>query len=419
MSLTSKKSLNSFGFTTVELLVTVTIMAVLAILVVVVINPVDLLKQGRDSNRMAGLNSVNGALRFLTENEPGTFIGTSSVVYISIPDTSPVCANLGLPTLPSGWSYGCVQSASSTRIDGTGWIPVNFSALPAGSPISQLPIDSKNSALTRNYFTYVASGSSWVLAFSPEAEKNKLGGANNLTTKDGGQKASLFELGKDLSLLPMDYGDSSLVGYWAFNEGSGAVARDCSGYGNNGSVTGSGWTQGILGGGLYFSQATGANVSVPDSNSLDIPDSLTINFWAKNISSPATSVQHYLFGKRSGIGDANYTWLWYSAGHANSNRMGSLANRGGVWGWLPSYSVVVPDSTWRMMTITYEKSGVNKYYINGSVVAQAAGAGVLATNSSAFNINSGPTGYDIVLDDFRIYKRALTGAEVSALYNMK
>lgn len=409
---------NKLGFTTVEMLVTVTILAVLMILVIVAVNPTDLLKQGRDSNRVAALNSINGALRFLTENEPGTFIGSSSVVYVSIPSTVSDCSNLGLPTLPSDWQYSCVQSSSSTRVDGTGWIPVNFQAISAGSPISQLPIDSKNSTSTRNYFTYVASGSSWELAFAPEAEKNKLGGANNLTTKDGGQKASLFELGKDLSLLPVDYGDSSLVGYWAFNEGSGAVAKDYSGYGNNGSITGSGWTQGILGGGLYFSQATGVNVTIPDSNSLDIPDSLTINFWAKTIVTPITSAQHYLFGKWNATSNANYTWLWYSAGHANSNRMGSLANRGGVWGWLPSYSVVVPDSAWRMMTITYEKAGTNKYYINGVIVAQAVGAGVLATNSLPFTINSG-NGYEVVLDDFRIYNRALSASEVSALYSAK
>lgn len=413
----NKKVKINFGFTTVELLVAVTILAVLAILVVTVINPIDLLKQGKDSNRVASLNAVNNALRFLTENEPGTFIGTSSVVYVSIPSAVSDCSNLGLPTLPSGWMYGCATSANLRKIDGTGWIPVNFNSLPAGSPISELPVDSKNSTSTRNYFTYVASGSSWELAFAPEAEKNKLGGANNLTIKDGGQKASLFEIGKDLSLLPLDYGDSSLVGYWAFNEGSGALARDYSGYGNNGSVSGSGWTQGIIGGGLDFSQTTGAGVAIPDSNSLDIVDALTISFWAKNISSPATSAQHYIFGKWSGIGDANYTWLWYSAGHASSNRMGPLANRGGVWGVIPGYVVDVPSGVWKLMTVTYEKNGTNKYYINGVVVAQAAGAGALATNSSALNINSGPAGYDMVMDDFRIYNRALSGAEVLAIYN--
>jgi len=31
------------------------------------------------------------------------FYGSSSVVYVSIPDTTSTCANLGLPSLSSGW----------------------------------------------------------------------------------------------------------------------------------------------------------------------------------------------------------------------------------------------------------------------------------------------------------------------------
>lgn len=407
-----KNFLNSFGFTTVELLVTVTIMAVLAILVVVVINPVDLLRQGKDSNRMAGLNSVNGALRFLTENEPGTFIGTSSVVYVSVPDTSPICANLGLPTLPSGWAYGCVQGSSSTRIDGTGWIPVNFSALPAGSPISQLPIDSKNTTSTRNYFTYVGSGKTWELNFTPEATKNKLGGDSKVATKDGGDSPSLVELGSNLFSSPIDYGDSSLVGYWSFEEATGTIAYDKSGNGNAGTLQNSPtWTDIPLckiGRCLEFN---GLNnyVSIPKAANLysGIMDfSIIIWLYQNNagsanilaytpISSWTDNVQFFIDGTKLA--------LWGVNSFVFQNNHGLSI---GAW---HQYVMVRSENTF-------------KTYVDGVQV----GSGVsdsrsLSSPDSTYNIGTIGAAttqfYNGRADDIRIYNRALSSTEVLAIYN--
>ncbi len=393
-----KKLFKQGGFTTVEMLVTITILAVLMVLVVLVVNPVDLLKQGRDSNRVAALNAVNNALRFLTENEPGTFIGTSSIVYVSIPSAVSDCSNLGLPTLPSGWNYGCVQSSSSTRVDGTGWIPVNFQAISAGSPISQLPIDSKNSTSTRNYFTYVASGSSWELAFSPEGEKNKLGGANNLTVKDGGQKVSLFELGKDLSLLPIDYGDSSLVGYWDFEEATGTIVYDKSGKGGNGAWYGSGihYASGRVGNySGQFSFATADYVFAPDLGSMTSGSYVA---WVSPIS----------INQNGGIIDSTFdiflnspSEVYFRAG--NQTAASTLSWSIGTWHQLvmawdgSSYSGYIDEKLWATGTQIGSRSG--QIYI-----------GWVDQNASYY--------YSGLIDDVRIYNRALSATEVKALYGV-
>ena len=50
------------GFTLVELLIVIGILAILTAAVVVVLNPAELLKQARDSQRFADLDSVKSAI---------------------------------------------------------------------------------------------------------------------------------------------------------------------------------------------------------------------------------------------------------------------------------------------------------------------------------------------------------------------
>src|SRR3989344_2835396 len=128
-------SKDDLGFTLIELLVVIAILAVLATAVVLVITPAELLKQGRDSTRLSDLAALNSALGLFQVDQYNSSLGTSSVVYVSIPDSSATCANLGLPTLPSGWSYHCAPSSTLTRVDSTGWVPVNLALFSAGSPL--------------------------------------------------------------------------------------------------------------------------------------------------------------------------------------------------------------------------------------------------------------------------------------------
>ena len=91
----SKKS-----FTLIELLIVIAILALLMSIIIITINPAELLKQARDSKRVSGLKSLNNALNIFQATKPTTSIGTANIVYISVPDSSATCANLGLPTLP-------------------------------------------------------------------------------------------------------------------------------------------------------------------------------------------------------------------------------------------------------------------------------------------------------------------------------
>jgi len=73
--------------------------------------------------------------------------------------------------------------------------------------------------------------------------------------------------------------DNQLVGYWKFDEGSGDIANDSSGYGNHGAlINGPVWVPGVQGTALDLDGAEDY-VEVPDHSSLDIAGPFTIMCW--------------------------------------------------------------------------------------------------------------------------------------------
>jgi hypothetical protein len=74
------------------------------------------------------------------------------------------------------------------------------------------------------------------------------------------------------------------VAIWLFDEGKGDTVKDSSGNGNNGKITGTSlWVDGKFGKALYFDGgAKGVDyVTVPDSDSLDLEDAITMMAWVK------------------------------------------------------------------------------------------------------------------------------------------
>lgn len=189
------------SFTLIELLVVVSIISILAVFVIMTLNPAELLRQGRDSQRVSDLDTINHALGLFQVDNANGSLGTASITYISIPDTTATsttlgnqCGGLNLPTLPSGWAYHCSASSTYRNTDGTGWLPVNFSSASFGSPLGSLPVDPINNATTSNYYTYNTNGSGWVLK-APTLESVK---QQSLAAKDGGLSPTVYEVGSSL-----------------------------------------------------------------------------------------------------------------------------------------------------------------------------------------------------------------------------
>jgi prepilin-type N-terminal cleavage/methylation domain-containing protein len=166
MELGQRKAHSSQGaFSMVELLVTVGIIAILMTAVFYVLNPAELLNQGADVNRVSALNSLDKAVSLYYSdaiNSPSTFfMGSSSVVYISIPDpTAPStgndCSGLGLDT--GSITYHCAAPSNYLKIDGTGWLPINFNTYSGGDIISSLPKDPVNTPSSSKFYAYATDG---------------------------------------------------------------------------------------------------------------------------------------------------------------------------------------------------------------------------------------------------------------------
>lgn len=205
------------GFTIIELAVTSAIIVILAGALLLVVNPPELLRQSRDNQRITDLSNLSLYMSGLQ----GASLGTSSTVYVSIPDPAAIspagnqCGSLGLPALPSGWTYHCAGPAYYQNTDGTGWIPVNLT----GSSFGTLPVDPTGSAASGLYYTYTTNGTSnFDLTSSVESKKYGRGGSNDKTSSDGGKYADLYETGPSLALSPFDYaGGAGYVGGVSYN----------------------------------------------------------------------------------------------------------------------------------------------------------------------------------------------------------
>jgi type II secretory pathway pseudopilin PulG len=181
----------------VELLLVVGIVAVLSVAVVVLINPTELLRRSRDSQRISDLKNLDTAIyKYKYSGNRIGSLGNPNTIYTSLVDAnSASCADLGLPKLTSGWVYSCVTSTSTLQdVDGTGWVPVNISS---NGILSSLPIDPINSASNSNYYFYATSATGdFVLgAYSFESIKYGIAGSNDAVSTDGGISDYAYEVG--------------------------------------------------------------------------------------------------------------------------------------------------------------------------------------------------------------------------------
>lgn len=388
------------GFTLIELLVVIAILGAIAVAVVLVINPAELLKQARDSTRLWDLATINRILGLLQADQVDAFMGTSSIVYVSLPDTTSTCANLSLPTLPSGWTYNCAPTSTLQRVDGTGWIPVNFTAFSAGSPLSRLPVDPVNTTSTGNYYTYVTGGS-WELTAIPESQKQRSFYKTNPFIQN---IPGVIAYGSNLSLSPL-FNTQGLVGYWTFNEGSGTTVGDQSGNGNTGTWNGSGshWGSGKVD--AYAGQFNGSSdyVQVSDSSSLDPASGITIAAWVK----PTSGGWRYIISKNL---DSQYMFRFdYTAPAA----LQFVVNSGAPGDWFISQSRFQTNGTWYHVVGTYTNGSI-RIYRDGVLDISRSKSGSIANTNASLTIGNGFPGS---IDDIRIYNRALSAAEVSAIYN--
>lgn len=183
------------GFTLIELLVVIAIIAILSVVVILTLNPAELLRQSRDSNRISDLSVTKSAISFYLASVTVPSLGTYGTCYVDVSNGTTTCKWFATAT-------STIVSSTSRTVDGNGWIPVNFNGITAGgSPIGQLPQDPLNNDNIHLY-TYTASSTGLVFKLAAKMESTKYGylGSNDVVSTDGGSDTSTYETGTNLQL---------------------------------------------------------------------------------------------------------------------------------------------------------------------------------------------------------------------------
>ncbi len=186
------------GFTLIELLIVIGILAILATAVILILNPAELFRQARDSQRISDMATMKSALAFYLSTVTGANLGVAGKCYAYQPT--------GV-TLPAGcdarYSAGAATPTDYRSIllaDGTGWVPVDFSEVPGGSPLSVLPRDPRASA--GSFYSYISNTIAGTFELDADMESGRYAntGKDDVESVDGGDKADLYEVGNDPGL---------------------------------------------------------------------------------------------------------------------------------------------------------------------------------------------------------------------------
>jgi prepilin-type N-terminal cleavage/methylation domain-containing protein len=164
------------GFTLIELLVVIAILAVLAVAVTLILNPAELVRQGRDSTRLADLSVVHSAIALYLAD-------------VANPSFSDI-ANCTADGDPPG---GC-EVTSSTAVNGDGWVNIDLTEISSGSPLSRLPLDPVNDGT--NFYAYKSNeDEEYEIITKMESTRYSNGGDGDVETTDGGDNDEWYEIG--------------------------------------------------------------------------------------------------------------------------------------------------------------------------------------------------------------------------------
>ena len=228
---------------------------------------------------------------------------------------------------------------------------------------------------------------------------------------------TLSAFGQVPNYVPTD----GLVGWWPFN----GNANDESGNGNNGTVNGATLTAdrfGTTGSAYQFNAANSHNIvmsAVTGSNAL------TVSYWVlSSISNNGVVVVQNNISNSSQTAFSSF----FGVNNNNPSNLITGGNSGGVCSTLGNGTFASTPSTqylnaWQNISIVYLSNGNVDLFINGQIAASQNGSSYNVCNqNNSFRVggpwwNNDPCYFQGKIDDIGIWNRALTPAEVLALYN--
>ncbi|UCE47072.1 MAG: hypothetical protein JSW47_15870, partial [Phycisphaerales bacterium] len=213
---------------------------------------------------------------------------------------------------------------------------------------------------------------------------------------------------------------AGLIAHWEFDEGSGTIARDSSAKGHDGSLLGDPqWVAGMIGSGALSFDGTDGLVEVSHDASLSLTDALTITAW---VQVHDLNTYYFLVCKQpSGTARDNYPGNYEFRTEVNSGALqfGHQETEGEQYTFYTSDSSIAVEQ-WHHVAVTIAKGDLVEFYIDGV----AAGSSEQSTNFGVLNdepvrIGGRKDGYSFfngLLDDIRLYDRALSATQIQKLF---
>jgi hypothetical protein len=202
---------------------------------------------------------------------------------------------------------------------------------------------------------------------------------------------------------------SGLVAYFALDETSGTTAADSSGNAHAGTLVNSPtWVAGKYGNAVQFN-ASSNYVDIAGESAFDFTGAMSVSFWMKR--NGYTNQWEALITK----GDSAWGVARNGTGSSVAFTTFNSSSANDLFA-----SAAVQNNEWHHVVVVY--TGTQKLvYIDGVQNASTNYSQAIRTNNLnvrlGMNQEFAPAYYGGALDEVRIYNRALTAQEVTALFN--
>ena len=201
--------------------------------------------------------------------------------------------------------------------------------------------------------------------------------------------------------------DPNLVVAYAFEDGSGTTVTDATTNGNDGTINGTGvWTTSGQNGDALEFNGTDTEVEITNDSSLDVTDALTVMAWIYPLS----------IDNEWAVVAAKHDAVYYLAATSSGS---SLPVFGAKAPWTDAFgSSALSVNTWVHIAGTFDGTNV-RLFIDGVQDGIAARTADLSQETNNTYVGSSPYNefFNGRIDDFRIYNRALSAAEIVTAMN--
>jgi len=233
-----------------------------------------------------------------------------------------------------------------------------------------------------------------------------------------GEVERLYKMGQPKWAAGTDM--TGLVGYWRFDEGTGAFVGDHSGQGNNGTWNGTGahWTDGKYGTAGQFN-GSDDYVNVTHNTILNPQTSdFTVGAWFK---SGSTDNNRYIVDKYNNPEPSGPNGYLLNLNGPSSDGRITVYIGDGTNSIADGKGSGFNDNQWHYVTLVINYGSVAKIFVDA--IQQGTDiniSGIVGSINSAAPLRVGwlwaSDYFDGLIDEVRIYNRALSASEVEALY---